>query len=53
MGSPIEEVGDLTSPEVVVEVEVGKEELVAGTMTMSSALILDPLVPKGKCFSEV
>lgn len=49
VGSPIEEGGDLTSQEEVVEVEVevevGKEERVAGMMAMISALTLDPLVP--------
>lgn len=46
-----EEGGDLTSQEEVVEgeaeVEVGKEELVAGMTVTISALILDPHVPAG------
>lgn len=55
MGSRTEEGGDLTSQEEAaaeeVEVEVGKEELLAGTTTMMiSALILDRLPPAGTCF---
>lgn len=55
MGSRTEEGGDLTSQEEAaeeeVEVEVGKEELLAGTTTtMISALILDHLLPAGTCF---
>lgn len=55
MGSRTEEGGDLTSQEEAaaeeVEVEVGKEELLAGTTTtMISALILDRLPPAGTCF---
>lgn len=56
-GSRTEEGGDLTSQEeaaaaeeVEVEVEVGKEELLAGMTTMISALILDHLPPAGTCF---
>lgn len=51
VGSQTEVGGDLTSlKELVVEeveVEVRKEELVVGMMTMISALILDHLVPAG------
>lgn len=57
MGSQTEEGGDLTSQEEAaavaaeeVEVEVGKEELLAGMTTMISALILDRLPPAGTCF---
>lgn len=49
--SQTEEGGDSTNQEEVEEVEevveVGKEELVAGMMTMILALILDPLAPAG------
>lgn len=49
MEDQTEEGGDLTSQEEVVEVEVevGKEELVAGMTVTISALILDPHVPAG------
>lgn len=53
VGSQTEEGGNLTSREEVVEeeaeveVEVGKEEPVAGMTVMISPLILDPLVPAG------
>lgn len=53
MGSRTEEGGDLTSQEEAaeVEVEVGKEELLAGmTTTTISALILDRLPQAGTCF---
>lgn len=50
--SPIEEGADLTSPEEVVvaveeEAEVEKEELLTGTMMMTSVSILDHLLPTG------
>lgn len=53
MGSRTEEEGNLTNQEEVevvgeAEVEVGKQEQVAGSMTMMiSALISVPLVPAG------
>ncbi len=51
-GDQTEEGGSLTSQRevvqgVVVEVEAGKEEVVAGMTTTISPLILDRLVPAG------